>query len=179
MKLKSFFIIKLSTFLHFLATLVFLGCHNGLIIPETKSIEQASDPELPADSWQDFIIQISDLDENTSEVLWEQFFSQRGGAKIWEVLKEKREEILVNFSALENFITGSDRANEMGEGIVYYLSHHNSNVKKLQLIPGRRVWVGERYIFYNQLTNLALDINRLNNLTELNLERNQLTVLPP
>lgn len=173
---------RLSMFYGFFLALLLASCDHTI----------PSKDELPATTLQ---IHLGDLRQESSNEQWEQFFKERGALKIWEELKQKKEQVDIRLEKLEEPVASlTNQADQVGAGIIHYLIYHNSKVKKLLLIGnssnskqrlttlppaiGQLTSLTTLLLDNNQLSNLPSELGKVTSLTTLQLQTNQLPALP-
>lgn len=147
---------------------------------------------------QESIIDLKRLDKHTSTELWEQFFSQRGGKKIWQGLQQKwNQDLTFDFSNL--IINSSEgipfQVKEITKGIIKYLLCNNLRTNSITLKYGKKISLEEIYFEeilvelsqitkleslgfpYNQLTRIPNELNRFSRLVTLDLASNKITTI--
>jgi Leucine-rich repeat (LRR) protein len=153
----------LSTSFLFLLIVAMVGCHTPSGPPILVEDHIVSESVQRAD-----IIHLKDSNEHSSDNIWEQFFTERGGRKLWKTLKERDIFVSFDFEELDNLSEGIiSLADELLTGSVNYLVWHQVEVGSLRFNHG-----------YTHLTKIPYEIGKFTRLETLNLSTNRLIAIP-
>jgi Leucine-rich repeat (LRR) protein len=143
------------------------------------------------------IVTLSQLNANTNDNVWEEFFTQRGAGTFWEILLKRSETMFFNLYDLKDSrLIQQDvtqQVNEVTSGIIRYLSCKNVQInalaikskkdsnKKLTYLSdeiGALTSLTLLYLNYNDLQEIPDVIGKLINLSILDISYNSLKEIP-
>jgi hypothetical protein len=142
------------------------------------------------------IISLTELNDTSSDTIWEKFFTQRGAQEMWNILQLREAELTFNFSSLTNPSENiTQTADEIAAGIVRYLLYcypvpiialglqgSDDVNKKLTSLPAevdKFTSLQRLYLPLNNLTEIPHEIGNLTGLKLLNVCANNLTKISP
>ena len=124
------------------------------------------------------LVQLSDLNSNSPDKLWMQFFKQRQALEFWQELKTVDKKLRFDFGLFETLQEGiSDPINQVVAGIVSYLVCHPRNLESLSFRSNISLF-GEKLPAHEFLTSVPDAICQLTSLQELDLAINRIHKLP-
>jgi hypothetical protein len=155
-----------------------LGCDlkKDSPTPSEKVIRETEVHTSLTNSNQQLTVSLSMLDATTPDNVWEQFFVEHGAIECWEILQEREEPFYFDFMGLTKPAVGInllDRANQLAEAIIKYLTCHFDSI-----LPKELTFTTSEADKSKILTYIPVQIGELSSLEELSLTGHDIQELP-
>jgi Leucine-rich repeat (LRR) protein len=145
---------------------------NIVACNHTNSSNMTAEEYSSLDASEETIIALEQLNAHTPDSMWEQFFIQRGGEKLWKRLQKKGNKLMFFFNTLtEPSEDITQQANDITAAITHYLVHHQVPVRSILFVQSRKS-------LNQRLTSLPSSIGNLISLQSLDLSSNEIKELP-